>query len=138
MGLFKRKKSEAEIKESSQKKAALPVDDKKTEDSKVVKSAGQNKVQRAYRILIRPIISEKATIGVSLNKYVFEVAQDANKVEIKKAIKEVYGINPQAVNIVNQRGRQVRFGRYFGQTKNTKKAVVTLKKGDSIKLYEGI
>ena len=143
MGLFKRKKSDSQSEEKKeqsiapvsavQKKKEIKKEGIKTDKPKVV-----NQAQKAYRILIRPIISEKATIGVSLNKYVFEVALDANKVEIKKAIKEVYGIDPKEVNILNQRSKNVRFGRYFGQTKKSKKAIVTLKNGDSIKLYEGI
>ncbi|OGY94216.1 MAG: 50S ribosomal protein L23 [Candidatus Komeilibacteria bacterium RIFOXYC1_FULL_37_11] len=83
-------------------------------------------------------MSEKATISVSDGKYTFEVSGDSNKVAIKKAIEEIYGVRPIGVNIINQCGKNVRFGRKFGQTKNVKKAIVTLKKGDSIKLYEGI
>lgn len=144
MGLFNKKTSSA--KDTGTKKTpksedkaggATVIQDK----LKVVKEPkikiSQNQ-KMAYRILIRPVISEKATIGVSLNKYVFEVAPDANKVEIKKAIKELYGIVPFSVNILNRSGKDVRFGRYEGRTKSIKKAVVTLKKGDSIKLYEGI
>ncbi|MBT4648870.1 50S ribosomal protein L23 [bacterium] len=87
---------------------------------------------------MRPVISEKATMANQENKYIFEVAIKANKIEIKKAIEEIYGVTPIAVNVMNQRGKFVRFGRKTGRTKDTKKAIVTLKKGDSITIYEGI
>lgn len=92
----------------------------------------------AYRILLRPLVSEKATIAHAENKYIFEVDVRANKIEVKKAIEEVYGTVPAAVNIINQDGKTVRFGQRKGRTKNVKKAIVTLKKGDSITIYEGI
>ena len=104
---------------------------------KVVKKSNK-KAGEAYRFLLRPIISEKATVGAADGKYTFEVSMDANKVAIKKAVQEVYGVEPADVNIMNKRGKTVRFGRKHGRTKNIKKAVVTLRKGDSIKLYEGI
>lgn len=98
----------------------------------------QGLMPKAASILLRPVISEKATLANSLNQYVFSVSNKANKIEIKKAIKAVYGVVPQAVNIVNELGKSVRVGRKFGKRKNTKKAIVTLKKGDSITIYEGI
>ncbi len=93
---------------------------------------------RPYRILLRPVISEKATIANSLQQYVFEVDVHANKVEIKKAVQELYKVSPISINIINQAGKKVRTGRSFGTRKRVKKAIVTLKKGETIKLYEGI
>lgn len=110
---------------------------KKSVDKKTVKKSDRKNAE-AHRFLLRPIISEKATISVSDGKYTFEVSGDANKVAIRKAIEEIYGVVPTGVNIINRAGKNVRFGRKFGQTKDVKKAIVTLKKGDSIKLYEGI
>lgn len=126
---------EVKTKESKKEKTASKV--KKTAKKAVVKHTEQRPAN-AYKILLRPIISEKATIGTSQNKYVFEVSSKANKVAIKKAVLDAYGVVPQAVNILNKSGKKVRYGRNFGTTKSVKKAVVTLKKGDSIKLYEGI
>jgi len=144
MGIFSRKIKEEKKKDQS----AVPVvlkakKEEKRKDTKqslppVVQPSKPVKTVKAYRALLKPIISEKATIGVSLNKYVFEVSPRANKVEVKKAIEELYGVVPQAVNIINKEGERVRFGRYLGSTKNRKKAIVTLKKGETIKLYEGI
>jgi len=145
MGLFNKKKSSAKpVVEDKVKakpatnKSVKPALEPKDKVVKTEKTGAGQGYKKAYRILIRPIISEKATIGASLNKYVFEVAPDANKVEIKKAIEEIYGIVPASVNVLNSAGKNVRFGRYQGRTKSVKKAMVTLKKGDSIKLYEGI
>ncbi|RJQ35602.1 50S ribosomal protein L23 [Candidatus Parcubacteria bacterium] len=162
MGLFTKKKQAEDQKTTTDKAVDVKVDndtkvekekkspvkkqttsvEKRVAVKKVSKKAvGQRNQSRpgdAYRILLKPVISEKATISASQNKYVFEVADKANKVEVKKAILEVYGVVPKAVNILNQGGKTVRFGRRVGKTKNIKKAVVTLKKGDSIKLYEGI
>ncbi len=117
------------------KKEKKKVKEKK-EDKKVQKEIEDKK--RAYKILIKPIISEKATLGVSQGKYVFEVSSQANKVEIKKAINEVYGVEVIKVNIINNLGKKVRFGRRTGRQKDTRKAIITLKKGETINIYEGI
>ena len=150
MGLFSKKTSSSakatddkkEDKKKVNTKPIVKVETKK-EDKKPVKKIDKAKAidkknGEAYRFLLRPIISEKATVGASDGKYTFEVSMVANKVAIKKAIQEVYGVEPVEINIMNKRGKVVSFGRKYGRTKNIKKAVVTLKKGDSIKLYEGI
>lgn len=157
MGLFNKKTEDdkkatvestgAKVKASQKKSAEQKSDKIKTT---VVKKAAASELSRkdaknsnkkanqAYRFLRRPIISEKATVGAADGKYIFEVSIDANKVAIKKAIQEVYGVLPIYVNIMNKSGKNISSGRRHGRTKNIKKAVVTLKKGDSIKLYEGI
>jgi large subunit ribosomal protein L23 len=92
----------------------------------------------AYKILVKPLITEKATNLVSLNKYAFKVASKANKIEIKKAIKSLYGFEPISVNIINERGKRVTSGRISGKKSNWKKAIITLKKGDKLDIYEGV
>ncbi|MCX6745019.1 MAG: 50S ribosomal protein L23 [Candidatus Parcubacteria bacterium] len=92
----------------------------------------------AFKILIKPLITEKATALVSQNKYAFKVAPRANKVNIKKAISNLYGVEPLAVNIINERGKRVTYGRIRGKKSNWKKAIVTLKPGDKIEIYEGV
>ncbi|MFH1745363.1 MAG: 50S ribosomal protein L23 [bacterium] len=93
---------------------------------------------RAYRILIKPLVTEKAAnMGVE-NKYVFEVSPDTNRVEVAKAINDIYNIKPISVNIMNVLGKKVRFGRTSGRKKDRKKAIVTLPKGKTIDVYEGI
>ena len=93
---------------------------------------------RAYRILIKPLITEKAAILNTESKYVFSVATSANKIEIADAVEEVYGIKPIAVNIIKVSGKKVRYGRTFGKRKDWKKAIVALPKGKSINIYEGV
>lgn len=92
---------------------------------------------KVYQVLLRPIVSEKATMINAANKYSFAVALNTNKSEIKKAVKQIYGVTPINVNIINQVGKTVRFRQKSGRTSNYKKAIVTLKKGDSIRIYEG-
>ncbi|MBT4849636.1 50S ribosomal protein L23 [Candidatus Parcubacteria bacterium] len=146
MGLFSKKNTDdKKEKEADKKSVVKEVAKKEAKPVKTVKAKKPvaKKVTAkpsgyAYRVLIKPIISEKATMGTSLNKYVFEISAKSNKIEVKKAIEEIYGVVPVSINVLNQRGKSVRSGRRFGRTKDIKKAVVTLRKGDSIKLYEGI
>lgn len=98
----------------------------------------KNITGEAYSILIRPIITEKATELVSQNKYVFEVSHKSNKINIKKAVQDVYDVEPVDIKIINMRGKRVRYGRIQGKTKHWKKAIVTLKPGDKIEIYEGV
>ena len=86
-----------------------------------------------YDVVRRPIVTEKSTSMQSMrNQFTFEVARSANKVEVKKAIETLFSVKVVKVNIVNLPAKQKRtFGRP-GATKPWKKAVVTLKKGDSI------
>jgi large subunit ribosomal protein L23 len=107
-------------------------------DNTSANSAQAKKHGTAYRILVKPLITEKATNLGTENKYVFEVQVKANKVEVKKAIKEVYGIEPISVNMIKYDGKRVRRGGTIGRKKNWKKAIVTLSKGKSINIYEGV
>ncbi|MFW0862519.1 MAG: 50S ribosomal protein L23 [Candidatus Komeilibacteria bacterium] len=86
----------------------------------------------------RPVITEKATYLASENKYIFEVAMNANKIEVRKAIEKLYNVNVIKVNIIRSRGKKVTYGRISGKTRKTKKAIVTLKQGQSISVYEGV
>jgi large subunit ribosomal protein L23 len=128
------------VKEVKAKKEAVlePEIKKPTPPKTEEKGVKKEETGDAYRILIKPLITEKATNLSSENKYVFEVRGKANKLEIKKAIKNVYGVEPINVNIVNVSGKSVRFGRTSGRTKDRKKAIVTLKEGDKIEVYEGV
>lgn len=85
-------------------------------------------------VLKGPRITEKAAMISSANVYTFDVAKDANKIQVKKAIIAKYNVTPEKVNIVNAKARKVmRRGRKVHQ-KGTKKALVFLKKGDTIEL----
>lgn len=102
-------------------------------------SAKTMAVSNAYRVLLRPIVSEKASHQQTLaNQYFFEVAIGANKIEIAKAVKAAYGIMPSDVNVIRMGGKSRRYGRKIGKRKDWKKAIVTLPKGKSIALYEGV
>lgn len=92
----------------------------------------------AYRVLVKPLITEKGSSLGMFNKYIFEVTPHTNKIEIKKAIKKVYGVDPIKVNIINILGKKVRYGRTEGRTKHWKKAVVTLPQGQKIDVQEGL
>ena len=98
----------------------------------------EKKYRNAYKVLIKPLVTEKAANLGAENKYVFAVALEANKIEIAKAVGEVYGIKPLSVNVIKIRGKNVRYGRITGKRKDWKKAIITLPKGESIKVYEGV
>ena len=93
----------------------------------------------AQDIIIRPIITEKSMIGATEKKYTFEVAKKANKIEIAKAVEEIFGVKVSKVNTVNVRGRLRRQGRNQGYTRSWKKAYVTLTQDSKeIEFFEGM
>ncbi|MDP2684096.1 MAG: 50S ribosomal protein L23 [bacterium] len=109
-------------------------DTKKTKKVKVKKENTGN----AYKVIMKPLITEKGSyLGVN-NQYLFEVAPKTNKVEIKKAIFKVYGVTPSKINIMNVAGKKIRYGRTEGKTKHWKKAIVTLPQGQKIDIQEGL
>ncbi len=89
-------------------------------------------------ILVRALVTEKSAIKQSENKYSFVVVNGANKGAVRQAVFEVYGVKPMAVNILNVSGKFVRFGNHYGKRGDYKKAVVTLPKGKSIVVHEGV
>tara|TARA_B100000674_G_scaffold144694_1_gene114304 strand:- start:415 stop:711 length:297 start_codon:yes stop_codon:yes gene_type:complete len=95
-------------------------------------------------IILKPILTEKmADLGERLNRYAFEVDSNANKIEIKNAIENAYGVNVKAVNTMKLGGgkRKMKYtnrGVSFQRNKLIKKAIVTLEEGDTIDLYENI
>ena len=96
----------------------------------------------AYQIIIRPWITEKATSLIEKGQYVFEVAVEANKIQIRQAVEEIFGVQVKAVNTINVRGklrrRRTRQGVTEGYTKARKKAIVTLTPDSKrIELFEG-
>jgi large subunit ribosomal protein L23 len=101
---------------------------------------GKTKVSHAEaaRVLVRPLITEKATNLATTGKYVFVVSKGANKISVARAVATIYGVKPQAVNILNMEGKRVSRGRIQGQRSDWRKAIVTLKPGETIKIYEGV
>ena len=91
-----------------------------------------------YAILKRPLITEKTTLMQEDGRYVFEVAKNATKLEVKEAVQEAFGVSVTKVNTMNVRGKMKRFGPRFSQKRSWKKAVVSVAQGDSITLFEGV
>jgi large subunit ribosomal protein L23 len=94
-------------------------------------------------ILLKPIVTEKMTAqGEDMNRFGFIVAKSANKIQIKKAVEEMYGVNVVAVNTMvyagKNKSRYTRTGIINGRTKSFKKAIVTLAEGDTIDFYSNI
>ncbi|MBA4603171.1 50S ribosomal protein L23 [Thermoactinomyces mirandus] len=77
-------------------------------------------------IIRRPVITEASTDLMEDKKYVFEVDPRANKVEVKKAVEEIFGVKVEKVNTMRVKGKIKRYGRYSGRTPEKKKAIVTL------------
>lgn len=93
----------------------------------------------AQDIVIRPIITERSMRGIAMKKYTFEVAKDATKIDIARAVEELFGVQVQKVNTMHVRGRLRRQGRSQGYTPSWKKAIVTLKEDSkTIEFFEGM
>jgi large subunit ribosomal protein L23 len=92
-----------------------------------------------YGIIKRPLITERGThLREKESKYFFEVAKGANKLEIKRAIESLFRVHVTSVHTISLRGKEKKVGRFAGKTPDWKKAVVTLRQGDSIEFIEGI
>ena len=90
----------------------------------------------ARDILIRPLITEKSTQLMEEGKYVFVVAKKANKIEIAKAVAEVFNVKVANVNTVNVSGKLKRMGRFVGKRSDYKKAIVQLVPGETIEFFQ--
>jgi large subunit ribosomal protein L23 len=91
-----------------------------------------------YDVLRRPLITEKGTIIKEQSKYLFEVAAEANKRQIKQAVEEAFKVKVHSVNIMNVQGNRTRWGRFQLVGTPWKKAVVTLEPNYKIELFEGV
>lgn len=90
------------------------------------------------RILMQALVSEKATeLQEKENCYVFKVAQEANKLEIKTAVEKSFNVKVATVTVSNVRGKAKKLGRFIGKRSGWKKAFVRLKEGEKIELFEG-
>ena len=96
-------------------------------------------MKKAQDIILAPVITEKSMYGVAEKKYTFKVANDANKIEVARAVEELFGVEVAKVNTVSVKGRFKRMGRTAGYRPDWKKAVVTLTEGSkNIELFEGM
>lgn len=93
---------------------------------------------RHYDSIVSPIITEKSTILSENNQVVFEVAINATKPEIKDAVEQLFSVTVTAVNTLKVKGKAKRFRGIAGRRKDVKKAIVTLKDGDSIDIATGL
>ena len=91
-----------------------------------------------YEVLRRPLITEKNSTLQAQNKYAFEVAEEANKPQVKQAVEKAFKVKVTAVNTITVPGKLRRVGRQQVLTRSWKKAVVTLKPGDKIEIFEGV
>lgn len=100
-----------------------------------VTSAGDH---LSTRLLLKPHVSEKAARLADKGTYVFDVVPEAEKVAIKKAVEALYGVQVASVHTVRGKGKSMSRGNRIGRRKQWKKALVTVKKGERIDLYEGV
>lgn len=143
MGIFNKskKKASSETEEKpakieaakEEKKLATEPKEKKAE-AKRERSAGN----LVSGILVRPIITERSSSLAAFNQYVFAVKTGVNKIQVAQAIEARYGVKPVRVNLLNNFGKSVRYGRSLGRTKDWKKAIITLPAGKSIQIQEGV
>lgn len=136
MSILTRKKTDAADapkKEAPKKKAKAVEAEAPKKTKRDVKATS-----RAYRVLLKPLVTEKAAHQASEGVYTFKVAKDVGKVEVREAVKALYGVVPRRVNMVSMHGKRVRFGRTRGQRGAWQKAYVFLKKGEHLDVYEGV
>ena len=88
-------------------------------------------------VLIRPVVSEKSYEQITKNQYTFKVHKDAHKTQIRQAVEELFEVKVERVNIVKVQPKPKRRGLIKGTKRGWKKAVVQLRKGDSIEIFEG-
>ena len=97
-------------------------------------------MKSVYDVIIRPIITEQSMEQTDIKKYAFEVARDANKIEIKNAVEAIFGVKVEKVTTLNMQGKEKRTGRYpAGRRASWKKAVVRLTEDSkTIEFFEGM
>ncbi len=93
---------------------------------------------KAYDIILRPVITEKATLGAEHNQVTFVVAKNATKPEIKEAVESLFKVKVKKVNTLNQKGKVKRFRGIPGRRADVKKAIVTLEEGHHIDVTAGV
>ena len=93
----------------------------------------------AQDIILKPVVTEESMLGTAMKKYTFVVAKDANKIEIAKAVEELFGVQVDSVNTMNVSGHLRRYGRFEGYKPSWKKAIVTLTEDSkTIEFFDGM
>lgn len=95
-------------------------------------------MRNPHDVLIKPVVTEKAMNLMEENKYTFFVHRDANKVEIKNAVQKEFDVEVDKVTTIKTHGKKRRQGRFVGMTQSRKKAIVKLKDGNKIELFESL
>lgn len=134
LDIFKKKEEKAK---PAKKEPAAKTPEKKAAPEAAAKEAPrhqQGKPGFIYGVVKAPHISEKATNLGQVNQYVFEVFPKSNKIEVKKAIENIYGVDVLRVNMIKIPGKTRRIGRTEGFKSGYKKAVVTIKEGQKIEI----
>ena len=93
---------------------------------------------KAYQIILNPLVTEKSTQQSEFNKMVFSVPVNATKLEVKQSIEKIFSVKVMAVNTILLKGKVKRFKGVLGRRSNTKKAIVTLAPGNTIDLSAGV
>lgn len=95
-------------------------------------------MRNPHDVVIKPVVTEKSMSMMEENKYTFFVDKNANKIEIKYAIENIFKVKVEDVKTLTVKGKIKRQGKSMGKTPDRKKAIVTLKEGNSIKIFEGL
>ena len=133
------KSAEVEFKPAKEVKLKKPVETHSNASVQAPEGKTEKKIfNNAYRILIKPVVSEKASIAESFNAYTFKVAKNASKKHIKEAVEQIYGVKPEKVRIINVEGKELKVKIGSARRGDWKKAIVTLPKGQSINIHEGV
>lgn len=93
----------------------------------------------AHEIIKRPVITEQSMTQMQERKYTFEVDKRANKIQIRQAVEEIFGVKVESVNTINVLGKNKRMGKYMGKRADWKKAIVTLTENSkTIEFFDGM
>ena len=132
----KEKEEEKEPQKAEAEEIEIGKEKRKEEEKKERKVEKKEKGQRgeAWRYIIAPHITEKASYLAEKNQYVFKVSKDANKIEIKKAIGDLFGVEVEKIRIIKVPKKRRRRGRIEGWKKGYKKAIVKIKEGQKIEI----
>jgi large subunit ribosomal protein L23 len=95
-------------------------------------------MKMAREVILKPVVTERSVDLMQENKYTFKIAKSANKIDVKRAVEEIFKVKVIDVKTVNVKGKMKRQGRTQGMTPSWKKAIVTLAEGDTIEVFEGL
>lgn len=138
MGIFDRLKHKVKLKlpleEDSDKKETAAEPGIRSISRPAAMSSGS----RAEKVIVRPLLSERASDGEARGVYTFVVAKEASKPAIAKAVSDLYGVVPVSVRVANIQGKPVRLGRRFSKRSDWKKAMVTMPRGTQLSIHAGV